>query len=73
MLIPKRRLTTIAEDWLDRQITEDVIKLTVFEADSNKSPGLDGFTTKFYQYSWSIIKADLINAVKIFFLTRAKC
>jgi len=30
----------------------------------DKAPGLDGFTTRFYQNYWDIIKADLTKLIK---------
>ncbi|GAA0159531.1 hypothetical protein LIER_16284 [Lithospermum erythrorhizon] len=34
-----------------------------------KTPRPDGFSTKFFQHSWEVVKEDIIEAVKTFFVT----
>ncbi|XP_075088224.1 uncharacterized protein LOC142170259 [Nicotiana tabacum] len=47
--------------------TEEEIKEVVFSMYADSSPGPDGFSTKFYQTCWGIIKGDLIRMIKTFF------
>ncbi|XP_057779485.1 uncharacterized protein LOC130998068 [Salvia miltiorrhiza] len=44
------------------------ITAAVFSLDGNSSPGPDGFSGLFFQNCWSLIKNDVIKAVKSFFL-----
>jgi hypothetical protein len=41
--------------------TEEELKKTLFQMEHNKSPGSDGFPTKFYQLFWEVIKVNLIS------------
>jgi hypothetical protein len=40
--------------------SEEEIKNVVFQMESNKAPGPDGFPAEFYQYFWETIKSDLL-------------
>jgi hypothetical protein len=41
--------------------SEDKIRKAVFQMEHNKALGLDGFSAKFYQTFWDIIKVDLLE------------
>lgn len=43
------------------------IKEAVFQLGSLKSPGLDGYPTKFYQHMWESLGIDITNIVQDFF------
>ncbi|KAH0664807.1 hypothetical protein KY285_026013 [Solanum tuberosum] len=43
------------------------VKTTMFQIDSNKSPGPDGFGSGFYKAAWSIVGQDVTTAVLEFF------
>ncbi|PKU86147.1 putative mitochondrial protein [Dendrobium catenatum] len=65
-LIPK----LITEDenvMLCHTPTEDEILNVIKDLNSNAVADPDGFTTKFFQDNWDIIKEDVINAVEDFF------
>ncbi|XP_057808675.1 uncharacterized protein LOC131023144 [Salvia miltiorrhiza] len=47
---------------------EAEIMAAVFDMDAMSAPGPDGFSGKFFQSCWSIIKDDVITAVRMFFL-----
>jgi hypothetical protein len=55
--IPTHDLTS-----LDSPFTEDEVWKTVLSLPSNKAPGRDGFTGKFYKSCWQIIKEDIMVA-----------
>ncbi|XP_057790752.1 uncharacterized protein LOC131007855 [Salvia miltiorrhiza] len=48
--------------------TDEEISAAVFGMDSNSSPGPDGFSGKFFQTCWDIVKNDIWKAVRTFFL-----
>lgn len=55
-------------DSLERPSDEEEIKCTVFPIAAEKAPGLDGFTMAFFQHSWEIVKADLVEVPRQFHL-----
>nr|GFA43167.1 putative RNA-directed DNA polymerase, eukaryota, reverse transcriptase zinc-binding domain protein [Tanacetum cinerariifolium] len=54
---------------LDRFVSIDEIKATVWDCSANKSPGPDGFTFEFFKHFWDLIGSDLCAAVQHFFET----
>ncbi|GJW50507.1 RNA-directed DNA polymerase, eukaryota, reverse transcriptase zinc-binding domain protein, partial [Tanacetum coccineum] len=48
-------------------VTDEEIKVALFDIDDDKASGPYGFTSKFFKTSWKIIKNDVIGAVKEFF------
>lgn len=53
-------------DKLTSTFSLEEIKLAVFGMAHNESPSLDGFTTKFYQHYWELVKHDLKALLMIF-------
>lgn len=51
---------------LDCCFSEQEIKAIIDEIPSDKAPGLDGFTGRFYKCAWQIIRVDIINAFNAF-------
>ncbi|XP_057779551.1 uncharacterized protein LOC130998134 [Salvia miltiorrhiza] len=47
---------------------DEEIMAAVFSLDANSSPGPDGYSGKFFQSCWSIIRLDILSAVRAFFL-----
>ncbi|KAJ9557765.1 hypothetical protein OSB04_012379, partial [Centaurea solstitialis] len=46
--------------------SEEEIKCAVWDCGSEKVPGPDGFSFKFYKHCWEIIKGDVISLVRQF-------
>jgi hypothetical protein len=46
--------------------TEEEINKVVWDMESDKAPGPDGFSIHFYKACWIIIKTDLLRMVKSF-------
>ncbi|XP_020266263.1 uncharacterized protein LOC109841729 [Asparagus officinalis] len=63
----KKILTFEAKKWLVKEINHKEIKEALFQMNPDKAPGPDGFNAYFYQHNWSLIKDDVILAVKSFF------
>ena len=41
--------------------SEEEVKLAVLDMEQNKAPSPDGFTAKFYQFFWEVVKPDLMS------------
>jgi hypothetical protein len=54
---------------LEKEITADEIKDTLFNMKNNKAPGLDGFPVEFFKSAWSVVGQDFIAAIKDFFVS----
>ncbi|GKB78030.1 RNA-directed DNA polymerase, eukaryota, reverse transcriptase zinc-binding domain protein, partial [Tanacetum coccineum] len=52
-----------------KPVTDDEIKEAIFSIDDNKASGPDGYTSKFFKASWSVVGPDVCCAVKEFFVT----
>ena len=55
-------------EYMIRGVTDDEIKMALFDIDDDKAPGPDGFTSKFFKKAWAIVKKDFCDAIKDFFL-----
>ncbi|XP_074315445.1 uncharacterized protein LOC141651643 [Silene latifolia] len=53
-----------------RPVTGEEIRAAVFSIPDNKSPGPDGYTSKFFKDAWNEIGGEVITAVQDFFRTR---
>ena len=59
---------TALEQWsLERPFTEQELKQALFASEPNGAPGPDGFTFKFYQFFWDVVKSDLMILTHCFF------
>ncbi|RVX22528.1 Transposon TX1 uncharacterized 149 kDa protein [Vitis vinifera] len=47
--------------WLDRQFSEEEVRMAVFQLNKEKTPDPDGFTIAVYQECWDVIKEDLMR------------
>ncbi|GJX20809.1 hypothetical protein Tco_0223486 [Tanacetum coccineum] len=52
---------------LERMFSKEEIKGAVWDCDLDKSPGLDGFTFRFYLRFWILIEDEVVDAVNHFF------
>ncbi|VVB10332.1 unnamed protein product [Arabis nemorensis] len=52
---------------LQKTVSEEEVKATVFALPFNKSPGPDGYSVEFLRASWNIVGGDVIAAVQEFF------
>lgn len=63
----KKQLTTEAQQWLIRKVTTEEIKEALFQMNSDKVLGPDGFNAGFFQKNWDIVATDTCTTVIIFF------
>ncbi|XP_057770894.1 uncharacterized protein LOC130990686 [Salvia miltiorrhiza] len=69
-------LEAIIDEWVTEEQNDTLTRIpddaeiaaAVFGMDSNSAPGPDGFSGSFFQNCWSIIKADVVVAIRAFFL-----
>nr|GEV12839.1 putative RNA-directed DNA polymerase, eukaryota, reverse transcriptase zinc-binding domain protein [Tanacetum cinerariifolium] len=57
-------------DFLDRDISCEEIKRAVWDCGSDRAPGPDGFTFKFFTTFWDLIESNVVRFVHDFFLNR---
>ena len=50
-----------------KPVEDEEIKIALFDIDDNKSPGPDGFSSKFFKSMWDTVSKDFCAAVKEFF------
>ncbi|GJZ51831.1 putative RNA-directed DNA polymerase [Tanacetum coccineum] len=50
-----------------RLLEDEEIKRAMFSIDNDSAPGPDGYSSKFFKASWSIVGPDVCKAVKDFF------
>ncbi|GKU98657.1 hypothetical protein SLEP1_g11630 [Rubroshorea leprosula] len=55
---------------LTKPFTEEEVKTAVWNCDSTKAPGPDGFTLGFIKSEWEVIKADIMEFLKDFHSNR---
>ncbi|GKB52659.1 hypothetical protein Tco_0903412, partial [Tanacetum coccineum] len=58
-------------EFLERDFSREEIKRVVWDCGSDRAPGPDGFTFKFFTTFWDLLEADVIRFVQAFFLTRS--
>ena len=61
-LIPKLIKEDINHS-LTKEVAQKEIKEALDQMNPDKAPGPDGFTARFYQQSWDIIKSDLTKLI----------
>jgi hypothetical protein len=54
---------------LDKKVTEEEIRDTIFHIRANKAPGPDGFSAEFFKAAWPIVGKEVVKAIKNFFLS----
>jgi hypothetical protein len=65
----QEKVTGSMNDTLCMEFTDEEISDAMFQIGPLKAPGVDGFPARFYQRNWGTIKEEIINAVKLFFVT----
>jgi hypothetical protein len=63
------KVTNEMNDNLCKDFSEEEISDALFQIGPLKVPGIDGFPACFYQRNWDTLKAEAVNAVRLFFLT----
>ncbi|KAM0908155.1 hypothetical protein ACQ4PT_015643 [Festuca glaucescens] len=63
------KVTNEMNDNLCKDFSEEEISDALFQIGPLKAPGIDGFPARFYQRNWDTLKAEVVNAVRLFFLT----
>ncbi|GKE66987.1 hypothetical protein Tco_1521148, partial [Tanacetum coccineum] len=54
---------------MTREVSKDEVKVALFDIEDDKALRPDGFTSKFFKASWSIMGDDLFAAVNEFFIS----
>jgi hypothetical protein len=67
--LTQEKVTPQMNESLCKEFTDDEIGDALFQIGPLKAPGVDGFLARFYQRNWSTIKEEVINVVKLFFVT----
>jgi hypothetical protein len=65
----QEKVTGSMNDTLCMEFADEEISDAMFQIGPLKAPGVDGFPARFYQRNWGTIKEEIINAVKLFFVT----
>jgi hypothetical protein len=65
----QEKVTPEMNEALCKDFTDDEIGDALFQIGPLKAPGVDGFPARFYQRNWATLKEEVINAVKVFFVT----
>jgi hypothetical protein len=65
----QEKITTEMNNQLCQDFSDEEISDALFQIGPIKAPGPDGFPTRFYQRNWSMVKSEIIAAVKQFFAT----
>jgi len=52
---------------LERDVTVEQIKETIFSMKANKAPGPDGYTSDFFKVAWPVVGGDVVAASRNFF------
>lgn len=60
------RILSSHNDMLLRPVEDEEVKEALFQMNSNKSPGPDGMSPRFYQKFWATVGGDVISQVRTF-------
>ena len=60
------QVSQMENEFLIDQFTEEEVRTEIFQMESNKAPGPDGFPPEFYQVFWNTIKDDLMALFRDF-------
>ncbi|GJT13940.1 RNA-directed DNA polymerase, eukaryota, reverse transcriptase zinc-binding domain protein [Tanacetum coccineum] len=62
-----KKLDPETAEELVKPVSDDEIKMALFDIEDNKASGPDGYTSKFFKSAWSVVGKDTCSAVKEFF------
>ncbi|GJW02004.1 putative RNA-directed DNA polymerase, partial [Tanacetum coccineum] len=62
-----KKITSEQSNHMVRSVEDEEIKRAMFSIDNDSAPGPDGYSSKFFKASWSIVGPDVCKAVKDFF------
>ena len=60
------RLEVSAASKLEEPFTEEEVHAALLNLNGDKAPGPDGFTVAFWQFSWDLVKMDIMDLFKDF-------
>ena len=49
------------------QFTEEEVFAALMDMNGDKAPGLDGFTSAFWQSSWELVKEEIMELFREFY------
>ncbi|GKB63767.1 RNA-directed DNA polymerase, eukaryota, reverse transcriptase zinc-binding domain protein [Tanacetum coccineum] len=62
--------SSVSDDiYMIRDISDNEIKAALFDIDSNKAPGHDGYSSQFFKDAWNVIVKEFFKAVRDFFIS----
>nr|GEU89064.1 hypothetical protein [Tanacetum cinerariifolium] len=60
----KKKLNADTANFMVRDVCDEETKATLFNIESNKAPGPNGFTHLFFKKAWSIVGEDVCSAIR---------
>ncbi|GJZ86123.1 putative reverse transcriptase domain-containing protein [Tanacetum coccineum] len=60
-----KRISHEQSDHMEREVSNDEIKKSVWECGTDKAPGPDGFTFGFFRHFWHLVDRDVCEAVRL--------
>ncbi|GKA35277.1 RNA-directed DNA polymerase, eukaryota, reverse transcriptase zinc-binding domain protein [Tanacetum coccineum] len=68
-IIHEVRVSKAAANDMVQFVSKEEVKAAIFDIDENKAHGPDGFSSKFFKKSWSIVGDEVCLAVQEFFIS----
>lgn len=62
-----RRLSREQREELDKVVTEEEVRSTIFSLKDGKAPGPDGFNALFFKRAWGIVGKFVVKVIPSFF------
>jgi len=64
----RKKITKDQKMEMQKEVSEDEIRRTILAMNSSKASGPDGYSAGFFKAAWTIVRKDVVEAVKSFFL-----